>query len=119
MGLYNFQKRFVPMIEAGTKTHTIRATRRHADRPGRTLHLYTGLRQPGARLLKRVICTAVQSIVITARQNVMIDGERLSDNQCERLARNDGFASFKDMMQFWDGRRPFKGQVIHWSNSHE
>lgn len=28
MGLYNFKKQFVPFIEDGSKTHTIRATRR-------------------------------------------------------------------------------------------
>lgn len=50
MGLYNFQKRFVPFILSGAKTHTIRALRAHPDKPGDTLHLYTGLRQKGAKL---------------------------------------------------------------------
>jgi hypothetical protein len=115
MGLYNFHKRFVPMIEAGTKTHTIRATRRHPDRPGRTMHLYVGLRQRGARLIKRATCTAVQDITITARQKVIIDGVALGGDECEALARSDGFDSFASMMEFWNGRRPFTGQVIHWS----
>ena len=51
MGLYNFQARFVPFILNGAKTHTIRAIRTNPDKPGNTLHLYTGLRQKGARLL--------------------------------------------------------------------
>jgi type IV secretory pathway protease TraF len=114
MGLYNFQKRFVPMIEAGTKTHTIRAPRRHPDEPGRMLHLYTGLRQRGARLLKRVACVAVQEICIKKNSEVLIDGVKLSTDECEALARSDGFGSFQEMMRFWDGRRPFVGQVIHW-----
>jgi uncharacterized protein YqfB (UPF0267 family) len=115
MGLYNFHSRFVPMILSGHKTHTIRATRAHPDVPGKTLHLYTGLRQRGARLLKRVECTEVQSIAITEQQEVILDGNRLSDDECEQLARLDGFANFTDMMAFWNGRRPFVGQIIHWA----
>lgn len=115
MGIYNFQPRFVPLIESGAKTHTIRATRRHPDTPGKMLHLYTGLRQRGARLIKRAKCTHVQSIRITGRQQVFIDGVKLGRDECEVLARLDGFPNFDQMMQFWNGRRPFVGQVIHWS----
>jgi hypothetical protein len=62
MGLYNFQPRFVPYILEGTKTHTIRAERRHMDMPGRTMHLYTGLRHKGARLLMRVRCVKIEFV---------------------------------------------------------
>lgn len=114
MGIYNFQSRFVPAIEKGAKTHTIRATRAYPDRPGQTLHLYTGLRQPGAKLILRALCTSVQAISISDRHEVWIDGQRLSADECEALARSDGFGCFKDMMGFWRGRLPFAGQVIHW-----
>lgn len=114
MGLYNFQKRFLPMIQTGTKTHTIRAARRHADKAGNTLHLYTGLRQRGAKLLMRVPCTNVQEILITEQKQILIDGMKLSPDECESLARMDGFANFDEMMRFWDGKRPFAGHVIHW-----
>lgn len=66
MGLYNFQARFVPFILAGAKTHTIRAVRANPDKPGNTLHLYTGLRHKGARLLMRVPCVKVEEIEIDA-----------------------------------------------------
>lgn len=115
MGLYNFQSRFVPMVESGTKTHTIRAMRRFPDVPGKTLHLYTGLRQRGARLLKRARCTAVQAITITDRQRVAVDGVWLSADECDALARSDGFSDFAGMMRFWHGRLPFFGQIVHWS----
>lgn len=114
MGLYNFQERFVPFIASGAKTHTIRAPRRHPDVAGSFLYLYTGLRRKGAKLLLIATCTRVQQITITAFTNVMIDGQRLDDDECEALARSDGFVSFDDMMQFWEGRLPFHGQVIHW-----
>jgi hypothetical protein len=34
MGLYNFQRRFLSHILAGQKTYTIRAIRKHPDKPG-------------------------------------------------------------------------------------
>jgi hypothetical protein len=51
MGLYNFQARFAPAILSGSKRQTIRARRVREDKPGDTLYLYTGLRQPGAKKL--------------------------------------------------------------------
>jgi hypothetical protein len=127
MGIYNFQARFVPMIMAGEKTHTIRANRVHPDKPENTLHLYTGLRQKGAKLLKRVKCTAVQEIVINRHGLstglgdfvICIDGHELSLDEREGLARRDGFKNFREMIRFWQepiNRLPFVGQIIHWKN---
>lgn len=126
MGLYNFQSRFVPFILDGRKTHTIRAMRVHSDKPGNILHLYTGLRQKGARLLMRVPCVKVEEIRIALdgvagrggnrkwEVHVWIDGERLDRDERELLARRDGFSNFEEMMTFWDGRIPFQGHIIHW-----
>jgi hypothetical protein len=123
MGLYNFKEQFVPAILSGDKTHTIRATRAHPDKPGNTLHLYTGLRQKGARLLMRVTCTKVENIKIEkiagpfsgATWYEVRIGESLLDNsEREQLARRDGFADFRAMMRFWEGRLPFEGHIIHW-----
>jgi hypothetical protein len=48
-------------------------------------------------------------------RSVLIGGERLSWDECEQLARCDGFGNFAEMMKFWDGRLPFRGDiVIHW-----
>jgi hypothetical protein len=114
MGLYNFQPRFVPAIESGRKTQTIRATRRHPDAAGDTLHLYTGLRQRGARLIKRVRCTEVREIQISEWGKVRIDGVLLGRDERDKLARDDGFGCFRDMLEFWWGRLPFRGQIIFW-----
>jgi uncharacterized protein YqfB (UPF0267 family) len=118
MGIYNFQSRFVPMIMAGRKTHTIRDHRVHPDKPGNTLHLYTGLRKSGATLLMRVPCIAVEEIEITITPGngrvVRINGMTLDRTESEALAKRDGFKDFSAMMAFWDGRVPFKGQIIHW-----
>lgn len=128
MGIYNFQTRFVDAILRGAKTHTIRATRVHPDKPGNTLHLYTGLRHKGAKLLMRVPCTAIQEIKIELRLYsgtsvlakglrfpcVIIEGYKLGADEKEALARRDGFSSFQEMMNFWVGRLPFEGHIIHW-----
>lgn len=121
MGLYNFQPRFVPFILSGEKTHTIRATRANPDKPGNTLHLYTGLRHKGAKLLMRTPCVKVEEIEIQDgiffdenHASVTIDGIKLDRSEREALAVRDGFPNFEEMIQFWRGRLPFKGQIIHW-----
>jgi hypothetical protein len=138
MGLYNFQPRFVPKILSGEKTHTIRSVRAYPDKPGNILHLYTGLRRRGpiiqklasgdvvrqkmARLLMRVPCVRVEEIEIKDgiffdenHASVCVEGVKLDRNEREQLARRDGFGSFEEMIQFWRGRLPFKGHIIHWS----
>ena len=115
MGLYNFRPQFVSKIESGEKTHTIRAPRVHQDKPGDTMHLYTGLRRKGARLLGRFECVKVEIIRISEAGLSWIDDILLSRDERQALARRDGFADFREMMRFWDGRRPFEGFVFHWT----
>lgn len=127
MGLYGFKKQFVPFILSGEKTHTIRARRANPDKPGNTLHLYTGLRQKGARLLMRVPCVKVEEIEIRETGHrysakltdvaIRIDGVELDQGEMELLARRDGFVSLASMMRFWQepkNRLPFRGHIIHW-----
>ena len=128
MGLYNFMPRFVPFIKAGTKKHTIRSMRRYPDKVGNTLHLYSGLRTKRAKLIKRAECVKIERIFIEILGPmpvliherdiaVSIDGVQLSESEKERLARADGFESFRDMTFFWTtpkNRLPFRGQIIHW-----
>lgn len=130
MGLYNFQPRFVPFVEDGTKPHTIRAERRHLDRAGDICHLYTGLRTKSARLIFRAPCVGVEEIAISGAQ-LWIAGEELSSAEKDTLAWNDGFrhadapSSFKGcfdlMRQFWSEKHGsnihFKGHITHWDYS--
>jgi hypothetical protein len=48
---------------------------------------------------------------------ITIDSNVLSSDEMETLARRDGFTSLFHMMQFWDGRLPFVGHVIHWKSA--
>lgn len=124
MALLNFQKRFVPLIESGEKCHTIRAMRKHPIRTSETLHLYTGLRQKGARLLMRVPCVRVQEIRLDYSEiphpsylRVVVDGETLSHDEAEMFLRRDGFpGGSREAEEFWRDRLPFEGQIIHWRN---
>lgn len=129
MGLYGFKKRFVDYILAGEKTHTIRASRKHGDVPGKTMHLYTGLRQRGpiiqklasgkvvrekvARLLFRAPCVRVEFIRITEDHRVFI-GASFGGEDCKpygegQLVRG-GFVELtpdeRDLLAFRDGFRP-------------
>lgn len=122
MGLYNFQARFVPFIKARTKKHTIRAKRKHPAKPGETLYLYTGLRTKKAkRIIPPVECVKVEEIEIVDgaffdenHASVKVDSVELDRSEREALAQRDGFQNFEEMIQFWRGRLPFSGHIIHW-----
>lgn len=130
MGLYNFKERFAPFILDGSKTHTIRGKRKHPDRPGNTLHLFTGLRTRNARLLMRQPCVAVHEITIEVIETnlldvwrITIDGDELAPDEMQALAWSDGFRengrelALRTMMAFWKGRLPFLGHIIHWQRA--
>lgn len=125
MPLLNFKKQFVPPMRAGVKNHTIRGDRKFPIKVGDILYCYCGARTKHCFKIfdKPPVCTKVLPIVINicGTALVLVDGERLRPDECERLAIADGFANFSEMMQFWkkehgdkDGRVLFSGQIIHW-----
>ncbi len=126
--MLGFQARFEAAVLNKTKRHTIRAKRKFPPRPGQPCHCYVNPRKKTMRLLGRWYCVRVQNIWIKRiasgdipgapahwRYSVFIDGERLKPSECKRLAIADGFETFDDMMQFWAGRLPFHGDMIHWN----
>lgn len=122
MPLLNFQKQFVDPIRRGVKAHTIRADRSIPIKPGDNLYLYCGARTKGCfRILEQpVVCTRVHPIEIlaispNARPMICIEKYVLGPDELERLAVADGFPDLERMLAFWDGRLPFKGQIIHWT----
>ena len=134
MPILNFKPQSVPYILDGTKRHTIRANRKRPILPGDRLVLYTGLRQrSGAQLLLETTCSSVENIDIFILSKDMkrgqlvirVQGIPLNTDEQSRLAWRDGFrppGSTEDapgnsidlMMEFWRGRLPFYGQIIHW-----
>lgn len=128
--LLGFKKRFVPFIEEGSKTHTIRAKlKRGTRRAGQTCHCYTGLRQKGARLLGRWKCVKVESIRIieVVDVRVFVNDIELTDDEKNALAWRDGFRTmgpsyaFQEMCDYWlklhptPGPLAFEGDLIHWT----
>jgi hypothetical protein len=90
MGLYNFQYQFEPFILNWSKRHTIRSERVHSDLPGNVMHLYVGLRRPGARCLMRAQCVRTEYIVIEGgpnRQHRISTGLSLGYGDSERDER--------------------------------
>lgn len=114
MGLYGFKRQFVAPIKAGTKTHTIRGLRKHPDKAGNVVHLYYALRTSRCELIGRYYCTRVDDLLIDKAGNIHICGSSLTLDEMEHLACRDGFADLRAMLNFWDGRLPFEGHIIHW-----
>jgi predicted transcriptional regulator len=117
--LLGFKRRFEPMILDGSKAHTIRGfvpTRK----VGQRCDCYVDARQSSMRLLGRWPCTRIEIIEIRADQRVYLAGNILTVDERDLLAWHDGFRDigkdtpFEQMMEFWRGRLPFSGQVIHW-----
>lgn len=122
MVAYNFMSQFAPKIEDGSKLHTVRANgkRRHA-RAGEALQLYTGMRQPGCRLLKEVPCIGSWPChlpVSEANGPLMwsINHQVLSVFHMEQFAKNDGFPDLYAMAEWILNTHgtDFDGTVIAW-----
>ena len=134
MVAYNFQKQFVPAIEAGTKIHTMRIVgkRRHAG-TGDVLHLYTGLRHVGARKVRELFCTHADVLTIRMPNSISIGevrGLRLNlerhqyvlshRDDLDRFARNDGFENWAALTAWIrvthkpDGQ--FEPRLIGWAS---
>ncbi len=88
MGSYNFQERFVPFIQDGTKTHTIRGIRKHPQKIGALMHLFSGLRRikPALRIIPAPACTDVKTILILQDERVCLIDAILNKDEAEDLA---------------------------------
>ena len=118
MVAYNFQPRFAPLVESGTKTQTIRAVgkRRHAS-PGDALQLYTGMRTKQCRLLLNATCLSTQKIEITFGGAVYLDNQWLHPCYIYPLALADGFKSEDEFYEFFIKKAAFEGVLIKWEPS--
>lgn len=131
MVAFNFQKRFAPDVEDGTKLQTIRATRKDGKSPckiGDALQLYTGMRTKSCRKLNDAVCTAVRAVRIEDRPfgGLYMDNYKLQPgggNQYPNpkefdndFARADGFEDFMSMYFWFQNTHglPFEGYLIKW-----
>jgi hypothetical protein len=117
MPAYNFQKRFVSLIEKGKKRQTIRRVRNKGNPKAHSdLYLYQGLRTKNCRLIKAVSCASVSQIVFTENMGVMIDDRWLYSEEREELAKADGFRDFEDFRKFFNSKYelPLTALLIKW-----
>lgn len=117
-------------IMAGVKKHTIREDKHHRWKPGRIIHMATGVRTKFYNCFYKAVCKSTQSIVINYHcgsapdgMSIYIDGDLFyeqsvygtcrSDN-LSLLAKNDGFDSPEDFLRWFC--HDFKGKIIHWTD---
>lgn len=120
MVAYNFQKQFVPAIESGEKTHTIRKNgkRPHA-KAGSDIQLYYGMRTKVCRKIRDAVCVFAIPIAINVSSTTITEirlGSELVDD-LEAFAQSDGFESLEAMHRFWldfHGVGLFEGTFIEW-----
>lgn len=126
--MLGFKRRFAPMVEEGSKTHTLRGKRKIRPRVGETLHCYVDPRQKTMRLLGRWKCTKVEDVLITDTGAMFIQGQQLDEDEKREFAWRDGFRTrgkvhaFEEFMDYWRSLKaagkkrplPFNGDLIHW-----
>ena len=126
MPQFNFHALFAEDVEAGRKTQTVRAERKHAPRVGETAHCFTGLRTAAARVLGRFPIVAVRPIFIdldrtvtiteTGDPNAVYHRRPLAGDELEAFARADGFETAAEFLGWIEEthRLPFEGTVTYW-----
>jgi hypothetical protein len=143
MVAYSFNRRFVPAIESGIKSQTIRAPRRRHARPGEWLQLYTGMRTKSCRLIRAdVVCSRLDevrfdlraladapmpknsrqllSVVDTTDLPLTVNGIPVEGWQKDVFAIHDGFLGWQITGEGAAGISlpPFAAMVLFWMGSH-
>ena len=123
MVAYSFKAQFRPPLLAGTKRQTIRADRKRPARPGEQLQLYTGMRTRQCAIVGRAVCLDTSPVRIDV-DGGQIDawtipwGTTRSPIKMDAFAREDGFADWAEMREFWRREHPgapvFSGVMIRW-----
>lgn len=122
---------FKQKILSGSKIHSIREDPHGRWKPGRKIHMATGVRTKNYFCFMEDICRSTQRIMIrytnyrVPRVYVFIGGKlviRLStvgkalnfEDFVNSLPRNDGFDSLGDFFEWFHSN--FQGVIIHWTD---
>lgn len=111
-----FKPRFAPLVEAGTKTTTVRPVPKRRPRAGQPISLRTweGLpyRSP-QRILRESTITEVSDFQIDRLGFFIVNGVMVDQ---EETARTDGFESADAMLNWFVAHYdlPFQGILIRW-----
>jgi hypothetical protein len=115
--ILGFKQQFVLPIAHGTKIHTIREDKHDRWKPGKKIHMATGVRTKRCNKFRQTICTGVQTINILYIDNIMhvlINDKLLDEREVYQLALNDGFYSLEEFRKWFHS--DFSGKIIHWTN---
>lgn len=122
--ILGFKTKFKAPILAGKKKHSLRNDPKGRWKPGMKIHMVTNMRTAIQQTFSdEHKCTAVQDVVIVYHgkkpeevlaPNVMIDGRELDDAEVLTLARNDGFESLTEFMDWFP--EDCSKRLIHWTD---
>jgi hypothetical protein len=118
MPALSFKKQFIGRIARGEKSQTIRAERKRPFKKGDRLFLYTAMRTKQCQKLGEADCLKVAEIEISQKGEVAVEKMRLSEDQKNHFAVDDGFNTAEEMVAWFRKTHglPFKGQLILWNN---
>lgn len=105
---------FEEKIKKGIKLHTIRWDEKGRWKEGNKIHFSTGARTSKYNCFKKGKCTGTQAVEIKDR-DVRVDGLKMTWDEIEDLAINDGFDDIADFWAWFDQYSPFSGKLIHWT----
>ena len=123
MPALNFKEQFADKVESGKKSQTIRKPRKNPIEVGDTLYLYTGMRTKGCRKLGEAECIDWQTISLHRPRKVgdttvygLWEYGFIGDYNLDEIARDDGFDSGKEMLDFFDDLYglPCRLKIIYW-----
>ncbi len=113
-----FKQQFKEKILNGSKIHTIRIDKNNRWKVGMPIQFATGVRTKKYECFKKVKCVSVQEIELNfwnSSPTIIIEGKRISYEQSEELAKNDGFEDLSGLMGFF-GIKNIKAKLIHWTD---
>ena len=119
MPALNFKREFAPLVEAGTKTQTVRQKRKRPIKRGDRLYLYTGMRTKRCRKLREAECWGVFPISIYPSGETFVNHRQLLGAELCEFFKRDGFETHvADINWFRDTHGlPFHGDLIVWTTA--
>ena len=110
----NYKKEMERALASGVKLHTIR------QKPiavGTMMnHIVYPYHKKERRCVLSNFCKSTQIIKIEPNiKKVKVDEKELSEEDLERLVKNDGFNSIEDFWTFF--KEPYQGMIIHWTDT--
>lgn len=118
MATLSFQKMFADRVQSGEKLHSVRPKRKRPQDwlPGKTVHLFTGMRTKYCRRLGLGVLTGLVDIEVH-EDALVLDGQRITEPSWkDAFAVSDGFTCYAELVDFLQDfyGLPFTGDLIKW-----